>query len=205
MYPDSTVSSGWSHITTPFIGCPSKPGWLTGFYTFNESGGPPLIMVFYGTSVLYNDTSNPAYGMQYDGTAWTAVQLSTAAADLLQLNQGQLLMSIPVDIGEAVPRALVYGVALNNEDLGCLTYFLGPEPKTNIWSVYYASSYPTYSSFVQAGWLPGDGLTVLTSPNLIANAGTYEWLWATIDWSNASISGNGYVGTAGAAEYGKPL
>jgi hypothetical protein len=203
IYPDSTASSGWSHITTPFIGCTSTPGWLTGFYTFNESGGPPLIMVFYGPNILNNDP-DPAYGMQYDGTAWTAVQLSSDAANLLQLIQGQPLMSISVDIGETVPRVLVYGVAYDYSDnVGILVrpktsvYFLGLGPNTNIWSVY--STFEDYSNShsAQAGWLPGAGMTVWNSsipPDTDGSDATQYWFSATIDWSNASISWADYGG-----------
>lgn len=203
IYPDPKASSGWSHMTTPFIGSTSTPGWLTGFYTFNESGGPPLIMVFYGPNILNND-SDPAYGMQYDGTAWTAVQLSSDAANLLQLSQGQPLMSVPVDIGEAVPRVLVYGVAFDYSDnVGILVrpktsvYFLGPGPNTNIWSVY--STFEDYSNShsAQAGWLPGAGMTVWNSsipPDTDGSDATQYWFSATIDWSNTSITWTDYGG-----------
>jgi hypothetical protein len=205
IYPDSKASSGWSHRTTPFIGFPDKPGWLTGFYTFNESGGPPLIIVFYGPNISYDnkysnylnfndDYSDPAYGMQYDGTAWTAVQLSRGAYNLLVMSQGQPLMSIPVDTGEAVPRVLVYGVGYNPFERGILNnppahiYFLGPEPKTNIWSVYGTFVYGPERLSLQAGWVPGAGITALASGPAIGP----DWNWLTVDWNNASIRWNNH-------------
>lgn len=191
IYPDSMASSGWSHITTPFVGSPVTPLWLTGFYTFNESGGPPLLMVFYGVGV-----DEPAHGMQYDGTAWTAVQLSSDAANLLQMIQGQQpLMSIPVDIGEAVPRVLVYGVASkynpSSRSFSQIEYFLGPGLNTNIWSQYAVldgGGNPD-TNVVLAGWLPSAGMTVwdTTIPSDGGNA-TQQWLSATIDWSTTSIT-----------------
>jgi len=91
---------------------------------------------------------------------------------------------------------LVYGVAWNYDEdiyLETTTYFLGPEPNTNIWSQYalLGGSGNTNENVVLAGWLPGAGMTVWNTTIPYQSGGfqpTQQWLSGTPNWSTASIT-----------------